>query len=217
MPDLTITVEKAEVVPYSATPMLALKLRVRNASAEEVIHTIILKSQIQIEATRRKYTDVEQEQLQDLFGEPSRWGQNLRNLLWINASNVVPQFTGSTLVDLQIPCTFDFAVATTKYFNGLTDGDIPICLMFSGTVFHADASGSIGVAPISWDKETRYRLPLSLWKDMMSAHYPNTAWLCLRKDVFDELLRYKVERGIPSFEQALETMLASQKEETVRR
>ena len=88
-----------------------------------------------------------QEQLRDLFGEPERWGQTLRNLLWTNTSAVIPRFTGTTTVDLQVPCTFDFNVATTKYFNGLADGDIPVCLMFSGTVFYADAAGSLQRRP----------------------------------------------------------------------
>ena len=82
----------------------------------------------------------EQERLRDLFGEPERWGQTLRNLLWTNTSVGGPAIHGRHHVDLQVPCTFDFSVATTKYFNGLADGEIPVCLMFSGTVFYADAA-----------------------------------------------------------------------------
>jgi len=213
MPDLTITVEKAKVVPFAAAPTLAFKLHVANADPAEAIHTVVLRSQIQIEVTRRRYTASEQERLRDLFGEPERWGQTLRNLLWTNTSVVIPQFHGVTTVDLQVPCTFDFSVATTKFFNGLSDGDIPVCLMFSGTVFYADPDAGLRVAPISWDKETRFRLPLKIWKDMMDAYYPNSAWLCLRRDIFEELHRFKIERGIPTWEQAFELMLASLKEE----
>ena len=129
---------------------------------------------------------------------------------------MIPQFTGVTTIDLHVPCTFDFSVATTKYFNGLTDGEIPVCLMFSGTVFYAAPAETLQVAPISWEKETKFRLPLTVWKDMMDAYYPNTAWLCLRRDVFEELYRFKVERGIPTWEQAFENLLASTKQETVR-
>ena len=42
---------------------------------------------------------------------------------------------------------------------------------------------------------------------MMDEHYPNTAWLCLRRDVFERLHQYKTDRGIPTWEQALESML----------
>lgn len=216
MPDLKIAVESAEVVAFAASPTLAFKLRVVNADPSETVHTVVLRCQIQIEVTRRRYTALDQERLRDLFGEPERWGQTLRNLLWTNTTAVIPQFTGATTADLQVPCTFDFSIATTKYFNGLADGDIPVCLMFSGSVFYADSSGSLSVAPISWDTETKFRLPLKVWKDMMDAYYPNSAWLCLRRDVFEELHRFKVERGIPTWEQTFETMLASLKEEVVR-
>jgi len=210
-------VDSAKVVPFAAAPTLAFKLRVTNAVPDEKIHTVVLRCQIQIEVTRRRYTALDQERLRDLFGEPERWGQTLRNLLWTNASVVIPQFTGVTNVDLHVPCSFDFSIATTKYFTGLTDGHIPVCLMFSGTVFYADPNGELQVAPISWDKETKFRLPLKVWKDMMDAYYPNIAWLCLRRDVFEELHRFKVERGIPTWEQAFELMLAPLKEEAVRR
>ncbi len=216
MPDLGITVEKVEVVPFAASPTLAFKLRVANGDQAETIHTVVLRCQVQIEVTRRRYTALDQERLRDLFGEPERWGQTLRNMLWVNTSAVVPHFVGVTTVDLQVPCTFDFSVATTKYFNGLADGDIPVCLMFSGTAFYADSTGALRVAPISWEKETRFRMPLKVWKDMMDAYYPNSAWLCLRRDVFEDLHRFKVQRGVPTWEQAFEIMLASLKEEEVR-
>jgi hypothetical protein len=80
-----------------------------------------------------------------------------------------------------------------------------------------DPAGSLCVTPISWDKETKFRLPLKVWKEMMDAYYPNSAWLCLRRDVFEDLHRFTVERGIPTWEQAFEIMLASQRETTVPR
>ncbi|HEY3740088.1 MAG TPA: DUF6084 family protein [Bryobacteraceae bacterium] len=215
MPDLSITVDSADPVPFAAAPLLAFKLRVTNKDPNEQIHTVVLRCQIQIEVTRRRYTPQDQEHLKDLFGEPSRWGQTLRNLLWVNASTVVPQFTGTTTVDLPVPCTFDFSVATTKYFDGLADGDIPIVMMFSGTVFYNDADGALQAAPIGWDKETKFRLPLQRWKDMMETFYPNQAWLCLRKDVFEDLHRFKVERGIPTWEEVVKILLASGASEAV--
>jgi hypothetical protein len=215
MPDLSITVEKAQAVPFAASPTLAFTLRVANADPAETIHTVVLRCQIQIEVTRRRYSGQEQERLRDLFGEPERWGQTLRNLRWTNTSTVIPQFTGTTNSDLQVPCTFDFIVATTKYFDGLADGEIPICLMFSGTVFYADATGALRVAPISWDKEAKFRLPVKVWKDMMDGYYPNSAWLCLRRDVFDQLNQYKVRHGIPTWEQAIERILAQTEESVV--
>jgi hypothetical protein len=90
----------------------------------------------------------------------------------------------------------------------LADGDVPLNFLFSGTVFYADENGALQVAPIPWDKEARFRLPVKAWHEMMEIYYPNTAWLCLRRDVFQRVYQYKVDRGIPTWEQALESMLA---------
>jgi hypothetical protein len=207
MPDLSFQVERAEVVSNAASPLLALKLRLNNADPEETIHTVALRCQIQIEVTRRKYTPEDQIHLRDLFDDPSRWSQTLKNLLWTHASIVVPSFQGTTLADLPVPCTFDFNIAATKYFDGLTEGEVPICLQFSGTVFYASAEGSLQVAPISWDKETRFKLPVKVWRDMMESYYPNSAWLCLHKDAFDRLHQYKVRHGIPTWEEVLEDII----------
>jgi hypothetical protein len=135
MPDLTFGVEGAQAVRSAASPLLALKLRITNADEQEAIHTVVLRCQVQIEATRRRYNAEEQERLLDLFGAPDRWGQTLRSILWTNTSVVVPPFTAGTLVEIQLPCTFDFSIATTKNFAGLEEGEIPLTLLFSGTIF----------------------------------------------------------------------------------
>lgn len=212
MPDLNFQVEGAEAVSFAASPLLAFKLRIANANAQEPIHTIALRCQIQIEATRRRYSAQEQERLLDLFGEPERWSQTLRSMLWTHASAIVTPFTGSTLVDLPVPCTFDFNIAATKYFAGLEDGEIPLTLMFSGTVFYEAGDGALQATQISWDKEAKYRLPVQVWNQMMNHYYPNTAWLSLRRDVFDSLHRYKMRRGLPTWEQALESLLPTAEE-----
>jgi hypothetical protein len=209
MPDLELHVESAEVVQYAAAPLLAFKVRITNSDIEETIHTVALRAQIQLEVTRRKYDTEEQTRLADLFGEPDRWGQTLRNLLWTHASVVVPRFTGSTIAEIQVPCTFDFNVAATKYFHGVTSGDLPLCFQFSGTVFYVGHQGPLQVAPISWDKEAKYRLPVKVWKDLMDAYYPNSAWLALRKDVFERIYQFKVREGIPTWEEAILRALAA--------
>ncbi len=209
MPDLTFKIDSASVVPFAAAPMLAFKLHIKNSVPDEAIHTIALRCQIQIEATRRRYTPGEQEKLLDLFGRPDRWSQTLRSLLWTHVNWVVPTFDGdTTVVDMQVPCSFDFNVAVTKYFAGLTDGDIPLVFLFSGTVFYAPPDSPLQVAPISWEQEARYKLPLKIWREMMDSYYPNTMWINLHKDVFERLYRYKMDHGIPTWEQALERILA---------
>jgi hypothetical protein len=215
VPDLRLSVESAETVRFAAAPLMAFKLRISNNSPEELIHTVALKAQIQIETARRQYNPQEQEQLLDLFGSPDRWGQTLRAMLWTHASVVVPRFTGSTLAELHVPCTFDFNIAATKYFHGLSSGDLPLCFQFSGTVFYQGTDSALQVAPISWDKEAKFRLPVQAWKELMDEYYPNSAWLALQKDTFERLYQFKVREGIPTWEEAVERALAAV-QETVR-
>ncbi len=216
MPDLSFHVLGAEPQAFAASPLLILRLSIANADAEERIHTVALRCQIQIEATRRRYSEGDQERLLDLFGEPARWGQTLRTMLWTHASTVVARFEGETVVDLPVPCTFDFNIAAAKYFAGLEDGEVPLCLQFSGTIFYEADFGALQVAQIPWSKEAKYRLPVQVWKDMMEIYYPNSAWLCLRRDAFDRLYEYKMRRGIPTWEQALESLLANADEKVER-
>lgn len=214
MPDLSFAVEGAEVVPFAMAPTLAFRLRVANAVAGETVHTVVLRCQIQIEATRRKYADAEAARLRDLFGEPARWGQTLRPMLWTHATVVVPTFSGdATSVLLPVACTYDFNVAATKYFAALETGEIPLDFLFSGSVFYADATGALQVAPISWTQEARYRLTVATWRGLMDAYYPNTAWIQLRQDVFDRLYQYKMRHGIPTWEQTVERILPPVDEE----
>jgi Family of unknown function (DUF6084) len=215
MPDLNFKVEDAQAVQYAAAPLLSFRLRVSNNGDEEAIHAVVLRAQIQLEVTRRHYSSEEQAKLLDLFGEPDRWGQTLRNLLWTHAILVVPPFVKETVVDLPVPCTFDFNVAATKYFHGLSEGDLPLNFLFSGTVFYPGLEGRLQVSPISWEKEAKFKLPVKVWKDVIDHYYPNNAWLHLRRDVFDRLYQYKVRHGIPTWEQVVERVLAGT-EETVQ-
>jgi Family of unknown function (DUF6084) len=211
MPDLNFAVEGAEVVTFAVAPALALKLRITD-SGEAPVHAVMLDCQVRIEAPRRRYVPAERERLGDLFGDPSRWSQTLRSLLWTHASVNVPPFTGSVLVDLRLPCTYDFNVQVTKYFDSLEDGEVPLTLLFSGSVFFAGSGGALQVERVSWSKEAGYRLPVRVWRDVIDHYYPNTAWLNLHKDVFDRLAAYKARRGLPTWEQALEALLVNAEE-----
>ncbi len=207
VPDLDFQVESAAPVAFGAAPLLGFRVKVTNRHIEEAVHSVILRCQIQIEATRRHYSVGEQERLLDLFGEADRWSRTLRPMLWTNLTAAIPAFTGITTVELQVPCSFDFNVAATKYFHGVEDGAIPLCFLFSGTVFYEGDEGTPQVAPISWSKEARFHLPVETWKAMMDSYYPNTAWLTLRRDVFERLYEYKVHNGLPTWEAVLERIL----------
>jgi hypothetical protein len=210
MPDLGFQVEGVEAVPFAAAPQVVFKLLVTNTPADEPVHAIALRCQLRIDPAARTYSPVERTRLVELFGEPSRWGQTLRGMLWTHAAVVVPAFVGKTVVELPVPCTFDFNVATTKYFYGLDSGDIAVKLLFSGTVFHEGPDGGLQVVQVPWDREADYRLPIGTWRTMMDQYYPNAAWLCLERDAFDRLYKFKSLNSLPTWEQAIDRLLASE-------
>ena len=208
MIDLSFQIEGVEAPAHAIAPLLMFKLRVADARAETPVQSVALRCQVRIEPTQRRYQTGEQEQLLDLFGEPPRWGQTLRSMLWVHTHLTVPSFVGSTTVDLPIPCTYDFNVSATKYFHALENGEVPLCFLFSGTIFYAnDDDGTLQISQISWQKEANYRLPVRVWQEMMELYYPNGAWLRIRKDTFERLYRYKMSHGLPTWEQALEKLL----------
>lgn len=201
MPELSFSVEGAAVTPFALVPMLGFTLRVTNQMVDELIHTAVVRCQIQLDVVRRQYNSEEAAKLRDLFGERDRWGSTLKSLLWTHVGVIVPSFTRETTVEMPVPCTFDFNIAATKYFYALADGEVPLTFLFSGTVFYQQP---LQVAPIPWDREAKFRLPVKVWRDLMDHYYPNLAWLALRRDIFDRLYRFKVARGIPTWEQVME-------------
>ncbi len=213
MPDLDFRVDGAAPQRFAAAPHLLFTLRIAEvvpAGAEPTpIHTVALRCQVRIEPARRRYQPSEEPRLLDLFGTPERWGQTMRTMLWTHISTVVPPFTGTGEVDLPVPCSFDFSLAATRYFDAVEGGEIPLCFLFSGTIFHEAGDGGLQVAQIPWEKEASFRLPAAAWRGLMDAYYPNTAWLCLRKDVFERFDLYRSRRGLPTPEAALERLLSA--------
>jgi len=206
MPDLDFSIEGAEVLEYAAVPSLLFKLRIENLE-EEPIRSVSLNTQVRIAATQRHYDAAEQERLLELFGEPHRWGNTLRSLLWTHTTLQVSPFSGTTVVDMPVPCTYDLEVVAAKYFYALEDGEVPLEFLFSGTVFYVAEGGRLQIARISWEKEAEYRMPVRLWKEMMEQYFPNSAWIRLHRDAFDQLYDYKVRMGLPTWEAAVEALL----------
>lgn len=214
MPDLNFDIESAEAHRLSAAPQLLFKLRIAEAVAASraltPIHTVLLRCQIRIEPARRRYIAAEQERLLDLFGTPERWSQTLRPLQWTQVSIATPPFTGACVVDLPVPCSFDFSLAATKYFEAMEADAIPLCFLFSGTIFYRAGDNVLQVGQVAWDKEAYFRLPAATWREVRNMHYPDGTWLHLRRDVFDRLNQYRSRLGLPNWEQTLEKLLSAE-------
>ena len=207
MPDLEFKVTGVKPAARGLLPLLHFNLEISNRPSAELIQSVMIQAQIQIQSAQRSYNDGEKEGLEDLFGTPDRWGQTLRNRLWTHASTTVSPFSGETEVILPVQCTYDFNVIATKYFYALDGGEVPLLFLFSGTVFYAGQHGELLVQQISWDKECTYRMPAKVWSDLMNHHYPNSAWISLQRDVFDKLTDFKRKRGLLTWEQTLELLL----------
>jgi hypothetical protein len=207
MAELTFDVVDVVPEPYAAAPTLLAKLRVEETSGERV-HALALRAQVRIEPQRRRYDDVEERALLDLFGDRSRFAQTLKPFAWLHASTVAQGFTGSTVIDLPLPCTYDFDVSGTTYLHALRDGEIPLVFLFSGTVFTRGTTG-FSVSAVPWDCEARYRLPVGVWRELMESHFPGTEWVRMRRDSVDARAHFRHVRGLTSWDDAVTTLLAA--------
>jgi hypothetical protein len=209
---LTFEVLGARAEPHAATPTLSLQVRLTEPD-HLAVHAVALRCQVMIEPQRRRYQPAEEARLVELFGETPRWGDTLRPFLWTHVGITVPGFDGTADVDLPIACTYDFEVAAAKYLHGLDDGEIPLLLLFSGTVFRPKAAGGFAAAPVAWHEEASYRLPVRVWRDVMDRYFPNSGWVRLSRSSLDALTRFKAKRALPTWDDTVEQLLKEAGEE----
>jgi hypothetical protein len=204
--ELSFSVIDVVPEPYAVAPNLLARLRIEESSGA-VVHALALRTQVQIEPQRRRYDDLEEQGLVDLFGGRERWADTLRPFCWLHASTMVQGFTGQTEVDLVLPCSYDVEVAGSKYLQALDGGEVPLTLLFSGTVFTRGATG-FGVEQIPWQHEAGYRLPVRVWRELMDQHFPGQGWIRLDRDTLAALARYRSAHQHTSYEEALTVLLA---------
>jgi hypothetical protein len=204
----------AEPDRYAVTPSMSLKLRISETTGQRV-DSIALRCQIRIEPARRRYSAEEAEHLNDLFGDTARWADTLKPMQLTTVATMVPGFTGSTEIDLPILFTYDLEIGTTRYFTGLEDGEIPLLLLFSGTVFSA-VDGKLSIQQVPWSKEARYRLPLTIWQEAIDAHFPDSAWIKMSRSTLDELLKFKSSAALPTWDATVAALLSLAEESSGR-
>jgi hypothetical protein len=192
--------------PYAAAPELTARLRVENASGLPV-HAIALHCQVRIEPQRRGYDLDDEDGLRALFGDRERWPQTLRPFQWMQCNATVQGFTGSTEVDLALPCTYDFDVTGSRYLHAVGTGSVPLVLMFSGTAFTRGTTG-FAVEQVPWDSEARFEMPVQVWRDMMESYFPRSGWIRLEHDVLAALGDYRSRHGLVSWEETVTRLLA---------
>ncbi len=205
MAELVFDCVGARAERYAVAPSMTLTLRIAETTGMKV-DAIALRCQIRIEPTRRRYSDAEAERLNDLFGDTQRWADTLKPLQFTTVSTMVPGFTGSTELDLPVMLSYDLEIGSTRYFAGLEDGEIPLLLLFSGTVF-SSPGGRLQVQQVPWSKEASYRLPVSVWRQAIEAHFPNAAWIRMSLRTLDELQRFKTRQALPTWDATITALL----------
>lgn len=203
-PQVAFAVEDVSAVEHAVVPTLCFRLQLDAGQSE--VRSLALNVQLRIDATRRRYEDGDEDRLVELFGARERWGQTLRSLMWTTASATVPRFVGSTSFHLHVPASYDFEVVAAKYMSALQGGEVPLELLFSGTVFYR-GGGGLQAAPVPWEDEARAVLPVAVWRRAVDVAFPGSAWLRVRQDAFDRLWGYRAERALPSWEATIDALL----------
>ena len=134
MMDVHFTIASARTEPHAALPTLVFRVHVEESSGA-LIQAALLRCHIYIDVRRRRYSSAEGERLNEIVGEPPRWNDTVRPLLWATVPLVLSRSQGTLDVDLPISCSYDFEVASAKYLRALNEGQVPLLFLFSGTVF----------------------------------------------------------------------------------
>ena len=195
------------MLDYATVPTLRFALAIESVHGPATIRSVALSVEIRIAATRRAYNPDERERLAEVFGGDEEWRRNLHSLHWTTLAVNVPGFTGSTVFDLPVTCTYDLEVTGAKYLHSLDHGQIPLEFLFSGSVFYAEPSGRLQIGRIGWDREATYRLPVAAWREMIDRHFPDTAWLRLRRESWKRLAAYKAKGTHMSWDSAVDALL----------
>jgi hypothetical protein len=51
-------------------------------------------------------------------------------------------------------------------------------------------------------------MPVSVWRELVDAHFPGSAWLRCSRDTLDALSQYKARNALPTWDATLAELLA---------
>ena len=137
MSELVFDCVEAKPDPYAAAPTMVFRIRISETSGESV-HAIALRCQIPDRASAPPlYLE------RGVIAERS-----VRGALPLGRHPEALQLrfrrTDDPGWDAEIElvaCTYDFEVTSAKYFHALEDGEIPVILLFSGSIFAKGRNG----------------------------------------------------------------------------
>jgi len=211
MTALVVNVLGAQPSAQTAAPGITMRLRIEELGGGRV-HAAVLRCQTCINPRGRRYTKDEQSRLYELFGEPSQWDRTLAPVTWAQSSLVVPSFERRIDVDLPLACTYDLEVASAKYFHAIRDGDVPLVVLFSGTIFArsaaqvAEASAALSIEPVPWSLEASYRMPADVWRAAMDQFFPGGGWIRLQRETIDRLQAFRGRHVVVTWDEAIDLL-----------
>ncbi len=191
---------------YSYGPTLILDLDLSRPDGRQVL-AVALRCQLRVEPRRRSYSASEALSLRDLFGGRRQFEDSLNPMQLAQVAQVVTSFKGNGRASVPVPLTYDLDIACSRYFASLESGIIPLKLLFSGSVFSCDEGGGLVVEPVPWDAEVDVKMPLSVWREAIDVHFPNSGWLRLSNDTLADLQDFKSKRCLATFESAIAELI----------
>jgi hypothetical protein len=209
-PQLEFAVTAASALAYAAVPTVVLTLAIEKVAGPPV-RALTLGVRVDIAPARRPYVAVEEDRLAPLFGVPSQWDVTLGTLAWMRTTVLAGPFSERTTVQAPLPGSYDFEVAAAKYLDALEAGEIPIELMFSGTILYDDEEKGVQAAPIPWDREASYRMPAAVWREAIRGVFGDSAWLRLPRTTFERLCAYRRGLGVADWATAIEALLGDRR------
>ena len=166
---------------------------------------MVLRCQIQIEVTRRRYAPEEEERLRDLFGEPERWGTDAAHHALDPRQRRGPRVRRqhhrrpAGALHLRLQCRGD------EVFRRAREARCRCASCSAARVLRGSGCAALQVAPISWTKEATFRLPVTTWRELMDALLPEQRLALPAPRRLRPAVRVQDgERAFPTWEQALE-------------
>jgi len=205
-PAVRFSIAGVDALHESALPTLRMRLRAEPPAGATILG-LALAVRVRIAADRRRYDDAERERLGELFGAPEQWTRSLGGVPWTEASVNVPRFTSPATIDVPLPCTYDFEVASAKYLAALGDGAIPVDVLLTGTMYYAADDGRLQAVRLPWDTDLTTRVPVATWRAAIDAAFPDAAWLRLRRGTFAALQAYRSRHAFTSWEETFASLL----------
>jgi hypothetical protein len=205
MTELRFSVLDIAPEPYAVVPTLVARLQVEETTGEPV-HALALRAQVRIDAQRRRYDDDEAVGCSTSSARRSAGAR--RSAAAVDAhdrdgAGLHGRHRGRAGAAVHVRLR---GVGREVPQRAARRRD-PLLLLFSGTVFTRGSTG-FAVTQVPWDRETSYRLPVAVWREVMDRYFPGSQWLRLDRDTVEALTRFKSERGLPTWEETFAALLA---------